>query len=54
MIKRCFVHQLFGLEKTESFDVDVTGVEELVLATEDAGDGRAADWGLWLSPELIR
>ena len=40
--------------KTESFDIDVTGVEELVLATEDAGDGRAADWGLWLAPELTR
>ena len=40
--------------KTVPFDIDVTRVEELVLVTEDAGDGRAADWGLWLSPELTR
>ena len=52
--KEIFRSPIIRPGKTESFDVDVTGVEELVLATEDAGDGRAADWGLWLSPELIR
>ena len=40
--------------KTESYDLDLTGVKKLILSTEDAGDGKAADWGLWLAPELSR
>ena len=40
--------------KTEPYTADLTGVKELVLVTEDAGDGKAADWGLWLAPVLTR
>ena len=40
--------------KTESYDIDLTGVSEIILATEDAGDGKAGDWGVWLEPELSR
>jgi len=40
--------------KTASYDVDLTGVRELVLLTEDGGDGKTNDWGLWLAPELSR
>lgn len=39
--------------RLERYDVDLTGVDELDLVTEDAGDGRAADWGVWLAPLLI-
>ena len=40
--------------KTEPYTLNLTGVKELVLVTEDAGDGKAADWGLWLAPVLTR
>lgn len=40
--------------KTASFDVDLSGVRQLVLLTEDGGDGKASDWGLWLAPQLSR
>lgn len=39
---------------TASYDVDLTGVGMLELVTEDAGDGNAADWGVWLGPKLLR
>jgi hypothetical protein len=35
-----------------SYDVDLAGVAILELATEDGGDGKAADWGVWLAPTL--
>jgi hypothetical protein len=34
--------------------LDVTNVDKLELITEDAGDGWANDWGLWLEPQLSR
>jgi hypothetical protein len=34
--------------------LDVSDVEILELITEDAGDGWANDWGLWLDPQLVR
>ena len=39
---------------TAAYDVDLAGVAMLELATEDGGDGRNADWGVWLDPELSR
>ncbi len=36
------------------FDIPLAGVRELELITEDAGDGNACDWGLWLGVELTR
>jgi hypothetical protein len=29
------------------FEVSVTGVRELSLIVDDAGDGNGADWGVW-------
>jgi hypothetical protein len=40
--------------KTAAYDVDLAGVDSLELVTEDAGDGKGADWGVWLAPELSR
>jgi hypothetical protein len=40
--------------RVDRYDLDITGVAELELATEDAGDGKAADWGMWLAPTLRR
>lgn len=40
--------------RSQSFTVDLTGVETLELIVEDAGDGKASDWGFWLAPHLER
>jgi len=40
--------------KTQAFDIDVSDVQDIVLITEDGGDGKASDWGVWLAPELMR
>lgn len=37
-----------------TFNVDISGVKELELRVEDAGDGNGSDWGLWLGPRLYR
>lgn len=34
--------------------VDVTGIGNLELITEDAGDGNSSDWAVWVAPELSR
>jgi len=34
--------------------VDVSDVDVLELLVENAGDGYAADWGVWIQPELLR
>ena len=39
-------------DATVSFDVSVRGVKRLTLTTSPTDDGTAADWGLWLEPEL--
>ena len=33
-------------------NVDLTGVQELVLAVDDGGDGTAFDWLVWADPEI--
>lgn len=35
-------------------EVKIAGVEELELVVEDAGDGNASDWGVWIAPALRR
>jgi hypothetical protein len=40
--------------RIERFEIDVTGTARLELKTEDGGDGKASDWGLWLGVELGR
>lgn len=49
--------ELWRTKKTEpgtlrSFKLDVSGVKELELIVEDAGDGNGSDWGCWFEPEL--
>ncbi|MEO1837243.1 MAG: NPCBM/NEW2 domain-containing protein [Akkermansiaceae bacterium] len=36
------------------YDLTLAGAMELELHVEDAGDGAASDWGLWLEPLLSR
>jgi hypothetical protein len=36
------------------FEVDLTGIRQLSLLTDDGGDGRSSDWALWLEPVLSR
>ena len=36
------------------YQVDLNGVAELELITEDGGDGKGGDWGMWFEPELTR
>ena len=40
--------------KSHSFSIDLQGAQSLELLTNDANDGKAVDWGLWLSPTLHR
>lgn len=40
--------------KLGEFNLDLTGVKELQLITNDGGDGRGSDWGTWLDPVLAR
>lgn len=37
-----------------AYDLDVTAVENLSLRVGDAGNGTAADWGIWVTPTLSR
>ena len=51
--------EIFRSETVRSGEIrfkklDVSDVEKLELITEDAGDGWANDWGLWLDPQLVR
>ena len=52
--REVFRSQQLVLGKTERYDVDLRGVDELTLLTEDGGDGKTSDWGVWLAPELTR
>lgn len=38
----------------ERFRIDLSQTRLLELRTEDAGDGKSADWGIWLGAELAR
>lgn len=40
--------------KLGDFKLDVTGVKELQLITNDGGNGIGSDWGAWLNPVLGR
>ena len=41
-------------QEVQSYSLDLTGVNELELRVEDAGDGKSSDWGFWLDPVLTR
>jgi hypothetical protein len=36
------------------YQVDISGVQQLTLTVEDAGDGTGSDWGVWVEPQLTR
>jgi len=40
--------------RIERFEIDLSLAKRLELRTEDGGDGKASDWGLWLGVELAR
>jgi hypothetical protein len=40
--------------KSLPFQVDLTGIKQLTLRTEDGGNGNREDWALWLEPVLAR
>jgi hypothetical protein len=40
--------------KLQQVRLDITDVKRLELAVEDAGDGAANDWGVWIEPALGR
>ncbi len=35
-------------------DIDVSGIQTVELITEPGGDGTSGDWGIWISPTLLR
>jgi hypothetical protein len=37
-----------------AYDIDLEGVQTLLLRADDGGDGRTADWAQWLEPVLGR
>lgn len=51
--REVFRSKPLGPSRLDRYDVDLAGVDELELVTEDAGDGKASDWGVWLAPMLI-
>jgi hypothetical protein len=52
--KEIFRSETVKEREIRSKKLDVSGVKVLELITEDAGDGWANDWGLWLEPQLLR
>lgn len=52
--REIFRSKKLGPDQLESFDLDVAGVQRVVLATEDGGDGKNGDWGAWFEPQLSR
>lgn len=37
-----------------TYDIDVSGIDELRLVVTNAGDGNGGDWGVWIEPTLGR
>ena len=52
--REIFRSQKLGPDRLEPFDLDISGVRQLTLETEDGGDGKSADWGTWFEPQLTR
>ncbi len=40
--------------RTQDVDIDLVGVSQIELVTEDGGDGNRCDWGTWLGIRLER
>jgi hypothetical protein len=43
-----------GPSMSERFRVQLAGIQQLELLTEDAGDGNSVDWGMWADAMLVR
>ena len=43
-----------ALRQCNNYQISLSGVSKLELITEDAGDGKAVDWGIWFEPTLAR
>ena len=52
--REIFRSKKLGPDRLEHFDLDVSGARRLALETEDGGDGKTADWGVWFEPQLTR
>lgn len=52
--KSLWKSKTIGPGTIERFDVSVESMSQLNLITETTADGAAADWGLWLDPEIHR
>ena len=52
--KEAFRSAVIKPGKTVHFEISLENKSTLELITEDGGDGKAADWGLWLEPTLLR
>jgi len=52
--REIFRSKRLGPDQLVSFDLDISGVRSLALETEDGGDGKTADWGVWFEPRLTR
>jgi hypothetical protein len=52
--KEVFRSRKLGEATVETFSLDVSKTALLELRTEDGGDGKSGDWGIWFGPELGR
>ena len=52
--RELFRSETISNPKVGSLDIDVSGVDTLELIVENAGNGNAGDWGVWLEPTLKR
>jgi hypothetical protein len=52
--KELFRSRLITDHRLRQVEVDVTGVQRLVLMIEDGGNGNGNDWGVWIEPKLER
>ena len=51
--RELFRSEVITDQKLHSTDLDVSGVDTLVLIVENGGNGNGGDWGVWLEPTLM-
>jgi hypothetical protein len=52
--KELWKSKVIKADQSATFDVDVKDVKKLELIVDPTEDGTRADWGLWITPELVR
>ncbi|MDF1813308.1 MAG: NPCBM/NEW2 domain-containing protein [Verrucomicrobiales bacterium] len=52
--KEVFRSEVVRPNECTGYRINLSGVSELELLTEDADDGKASDWGMWFDPILHR